>query len=126
MKNYINYFYTFISYGIINKGAVRMRTRGMFVLVSSQILTGVILIILGFLKASEKVGGVVIILSSISPYLMGKIIDPYVDNNWRLFNPRAKIQIKNRIMKVILSWIFFLLTIVFLVLCFVWFLKNTV
>ena len=118
--------FVLISHSVINKGALRLRTKAMLTLNSSLFAFGVIFLILGLLKASERVGGIVVLTSMFLPYLIGKFIDSYVENNWYLFNYRSKNLLKHRLAKVLLAWVLFFTNILFLVLCFYWFLKNTV
>ena len=125
MKDYVNRLFVLLSYGVINKGALRLRTKFIFMLFCQFILIGFILFVLGLLKVSEKVGGIALFISMGFPYLISKIIDPYVDNNWELFNYKSKEKIEHKWFKVIISWIIILGSVSILLLSIVWMMLNS-
>ena len=124
MEKIINHFFTFLSYGVLNRTAVRFRTQLAFTqFVLINILT-IQFLVLRIRSASGIVAGVVLIISTTYPWLIGRIVDSYVNNNWRLFSPRTKDRVHHLWAYRTAVYVLFLLSLALMGLAGYWWGKN--
>ena len=86
--------FVLISYGVLKGTAVRMRTQLLFMQFIFLGLINVELVLFRLLGASARQGAGCLFLTLPMPWVISRYIEPYVNNNWRLFSPKSKEQVR--------------------------------
>ena len=90
MRALLDNFFSFLSYGVLKGPGIRLRTQFIFMLFTFIFMWTVGFLLFKLFSVPRIIGGSIMAVSLVYPWLIGRVIDPYVSNNWRLFSPRAK------------------------------------
>ena len=90
----LDHLFVLISYGVLKGAAVRMRTQVSFMLFIFIGLIDAELVLFRLFGASARQGAVCLFLTLPMPWVISRYIEPYVNNNWRLFSPKSKDQVR--------------------------------
>ena len=114
MRLIIDKIFVFISYGILKGIGMRLRTQMVFMQVILVLIMTTEFILFRFLGIPSRIGAIVMFFSLPFPWVISRFIDPYVNNNWRLFSPRSKDQVAHlRIYRTLVYLMFLMLLIGF-------------
>ena len=90
MRRYLDAFFVFISCAVSEGTAFRIRVQFACIYILFFLAMIMHFNLLNLLSISIRGGGFSLIPAMAYSWLLGKVVDPYVDKNWRLFSVRTR------------------------------------